>query len=541
MGEFGIGDRLLIGFREGDHRCFAIVFHLYYRSLLALALRRTKDLSAAKDIVQDSFILLWERHEVFESITSIYATLHNAVVQGCGQHHRHVTMQRRQRRKLTAAFKLQLERATIHTESEFLVKALAAVQMLPKGCREVINLTYVVGMDEEQAAATLNVTVSAVRSQRFRAIYLLKKMLLKDQAQDIWHRHSLLNFINADSLIVFMGRYFQVQPKQLRYRGTERGASAAMFPSRIWWGAASVLLTLAVAAGLTIQLHRSSLYAAAPIPTKQQSTGLSLIDSLQKVAPLWCEDSASQTDNRMYVTKAKEIIGVPGKKRPAPLVGFTAVATTIGAMYRVVLDDGTKVWLNAVSSLRFPTHFYGHERRVELMGEAYFEVAAEDPRPFIVVADGMQTATRDAAFNITAYSEDPRAVTPVRGVVEMKKGGQRMSLQAGQVLTWNNTVYTFNQIDSRIAILWTEEKFSTHRASFETVMHRISRWYGVTVRYPDGAPPSINVEIINGKYLPIENLLSVLQGYGVQFKLQGNELLVTSPKQSINRFNLFGT
>ena len=142
------------------------------------------------------------------------------------------------------------------------------------------------------------------------------------------------------------------------------------------------------------------------------------------------------------------------------------LTTPRGKSFLLVLSDGTKVWINAESSLRYPVAFNGKERRVELKGEACFEVAKDEKCPFIVSADGMDTHVLGTKFNVRSYTTEDRHVTLVQGKVQVETGEEKIS-----------------RVNIATYMAWTEGMFYFEDSSLEEIMSSLGRWYNVNVDF----------------------------------------------------------
>jgi ferric-dicitrate binding protein FerR (iron transport regulator) len=165
---------------------------------------------------------------------------------------------------------------------------------------------------------------------------------------------------------------------------------------------------------------------------------------------------------------------------------MNTIQTPRGGQYRVILPDGTKVWLNAASSLTYPTAFTGVGREVQLKGEAYFEVADKKDKPFKVMVGNMQVNVLGTHFNVMAY-EDENVIktTLLEGAVTVTNGGASHLLKPGQEgrLDRSSDAFRLLNVDPEEAVAWKNGVFQFGGAPIETVMREIVRWYDVDVEY----------------------------------------------------------
>jgi transmembrane sensor len=172
-------------------------------------------------------------------------------------------------------------------------------------------------------------------------------------------------------------------------------------------------------------------------------------------------------------------------------VFYNTITTARGGQYRLRLPDGTTVWLNASSSLHFPTAFIGDTRTVELKGEAYFEVAKNATAPFHVkLTDGNDIEVLGTGFNVNAYEDESLIrTTLVEGAVRIRNPHSTVTLHPGQQAQQNNTIpiRVKDNAGVREAIAWKDNLFYFKSADIHTIMRQISRWYDVEVEYRDNA------------------------------------------------------
>lgn len=209
-------------------------------------------------------------------------------------------------------------------------------------------------------------------------------------------------------------------------------------------------------------------------------------------------------------------------------VEYNQVSTPVGGQYQVVLADGTKVWLNAASSIRFPTVFTGSDRTVEITGEVYFEVKKHPSLPFRVKMGEAAVEVLGTSFNVMAYKEENTInTTLIEGAVRISHGGENKLLQPGEQARLDRTTGNIRvaEMDVEEAIAWKNGFFLFNDASVGTIMRQISRWYGVEVSY-EGAMPSRQIRGKAPRTTNLPELLKVLELSGVHVRLEGQKILV---------------
>lgn len=180
---------------------------------------------------------------------------------------------------------------------------------------------------------------------------------------------------------------------------------------------------------------------------------------------------------------------IPGAKMPEEVMN--KIITSVGGEYSFTLSDGTRVWLNAKSELEFPVDFVSRERIVKLNGEAYFEVAPNAERPFIVETGGMKTRVLGTSFNIQAYGNEQTFVTTlITGKVEVSLEEEKKTvvLKPGFASYWDKGTEQLGskEVNVRNAIAWRYGDFVFEEEDIEVVMRVLSRWYGVEFIFDGG-------------------------------------------------------
>lgn len=160
------------------------------------------------------------------------------------------------------------------------------------------------------------------------------------------------------------------------------------------------------------------------------------------------------------------------------------LTTPKGGEYQLILQDGSKVWLNAASNITYPVEFHGKERRVKVQGEAYFEVAKNAAKPFIVEANGTEIKVLGTHFNVSAYADDSFVKTTlVEGAVRVSKAGKNALLKPDQqaLITKKSSNIAISNVDVEEALAWKNGYFIFHSEDIRSVMKLVSRWYDVEV------------------------------------------------------------
>lgn len=218
----------------------------------------------------------------------------------------------------------------------------------------------------------------------------------------------------------------------------------------------------------------------------------------------------------------------PANAMPADVV-YNMLSIPRGGKYQLTLPDGTKVWLNSASTLRFPTSFPGNRRVVEMTGEAYFEVAKNVQKPFIVKVNGMKVKVLGTHFNIMAYDDEPTVETTLlEGAVSVKKGRKKILLRPGQQARMDKqgkiTVAKNESVDKIIA--WKNNLFWFEENDIHEVMRQVSRWYDADVVIKGNIPQHFTGSI--PRDVNVLKVFKVLHETGnIHFKIKDHKIIIT--------------
>ena len=207
---------------------------------------------------------------------------------------------------------------------------------------------------------------------------------------------------------------------------------------------------------------------------------------------------------------------------------FNTLANPKGSkVIGMVLEDGTKVWLNAGSSLTYPVAFIGKERKVSITGEAYFEVAKKKSMPFRIMKGEMMVEVLGTHFNVNAYGDEPHMkVTLLEGAVKVSSGNVSGILKPGQqAKVKDNDINVQSDINIDQVMAWKNGYFSFEKAGITEVMRQIARWYNIEVAY-DGEIPNERFGGELRRNSKLSSVLKVLEKSGVKFRIENNKVTV---------------
>lgn len=357
--------------------------------------------------------------------------------------------------------------------------------------------------------------------------------------------------MDEEKLGAAMDMLYTIDPEEAYERLSQKLALHREAPKRnaqkIWWYMAAVLLVLATGVIWLMNSDARPSTMPPPLVTAQQKRAGTKPDN-EKAVLILADNTSILLDAILNGTVARQGNSLVTKKKQGELqyaftgrdkfdIAYNTIQTPRGGEYSIVLDDGTKIWLNAASSLRFPVHFTGNERRVQLTGEAYFEVAshvsAETGRknPFVVQVDDMNIHAIGTAFNITAYKEDEQTrATVIEGLVKVNSRQKEQLLQPGKKMVVQNSSVTVEDADIQQETAWKNGRFLFRNTSLQAVMNELARWYDVTIVYEKPVPSlHFNGEI--RRQATICHVLEMLEtAGGIQFSLKGHIVRVLPAK-----------
>ena len=225
--------------------------------------------------------------------------------------------------------------------------------------------------------------------------------------------------------------------------------------------------------------------------------------------------------------------------------GYNTLATPRGGQYKVTLPDGTRVWLNSASRLRYPTAFTGAMRKVELSGEAYFEVAKNSRQPFTVAAAGMAVNVLGTDFNLNAYNdEDSIRTTLVDGAVRLVYSGDALEIRPGEQgslaldgkqgsRTRDGKRMVVSHPDVQEVLAWKNGEFIFYSQPIQVIMRQVSRWYDVDIEYR-GAPPTTLFTGDIARASKASALLDMLETVGdVHFEIGEHKIIVLAGHKAV--------
>jgi ferric-dicitrate binding protein FerR (iron transport regulator) len=316
----------------------------------------------------------------------------------------------------------------------------------------------------------------------------------------------------------------------------EQEADEPVSKNRLWLKVAAVLVLCAGVVFFTTQTKKGELLAdVAPGGNKAILTladgSKVLLDSAVNgkiIKQSGVMVSKAADGQLVYTIQERVVHGEPKKMLT------NTVSTPRGGQYQINLPDGTRVWLNAASELKFPLSFAGlKERRVSLTGEAYFEVKKNAAKPFIVASDQQVVQVLGTHFNVNSYKDDANTKTTLlEGAVKVQslKGGSpgEAILKPGQQARIGNASSTISvaTVDPLAEIAWKKGQFFFENEPIENIMKEVSRWYDVDIVYKDDFAGKTVWGSVT-RYGNVSKVLSILElTGGIHFKIEGRRIIV---------------
>ncbi|MDI9364421.1 MAG: FecR domain-containing protein [Flavobacterium sp.] len=303
---------------------------------------------------------------------------------------------------------------------------------------------------------------------------------------------------------------------------------AARNTKRYCWAAAAIVLLVAgtyVASKFTTTNTEPLVNVNAISVQPGTNKAVLQLDNGQQVVLDVAKDSTVKNSNGV-VLQIHNAALVYEQEPKAVAVSFNTLITPKGSQYQLILPDGSKVWLNAASSIRFPTAFTGATRQVTLTGEAYFEVAKNAKQPFIVQANDMTIQVLGTHFNVMAYNDEAAmATTLLEGSVKVQQQGQAAMLVPGKQALVTAKNIQLQDADVEQATAWKDGYFSFDKVTISTIMRDIARWYDVEIGF-EGKLSGSRFKGGIRRSAQLSQVLKVLELSGMRFKVDGKKIIV---------------
>ena len=306
-------------------------------------------------------------------------------------------------------------------------------------------------------------------------------------------------------------------------------------PGRYRWAAAAIFVLLGT--GIYWAFHNASQKQIAltqqqrfrnDIAPGRNAAVLTLAGGKQIVLDSTARGTICQQGNTRIINATGQLAYNELQEKPAEVL-YNTLTTGRGNQYQLILPDGSRVWLNAASSIIYPSAFTGTERKVTITGEAYFEIAKNKKAPFIVQNKDMQIQVLGTHFNVNTYDdEEALKTTLLEGSVKVIKGGEGRVLRPGQqaILPGNGgTIKVIDDPDIDEVMAWKNGAFKFNDATIESIMRQMARWYDVEVVYDTKVTQHFVADV--PRDVPASELLKLLELTDqVHFKIEGKKITI---------------
>ena len=207
---------------------------------------------------------------------------------------------------------------------------------------------------------------------------------------------------------------------------------------------------------------------------------------------------------------------------------YNTIRIPRGAEYKLVLADGSQVWLNAESSITYPVAFQGETREVRLQGEAYFEIAKNKNQPFIVHTTQFDVQVTGTQFNVRAYPGEIESATLAEGGIQLEKGGKTYTLKPGQQAYLEEEEVQVRKVNLESAIAWRYNAFSFEETPLEEIMNELARWYNIHVFYLNPKVKELHFTAWFRRNCTLQEVIDILEKTGkINIELKGKTITVT--------------
>jgi transmembrane sensor len=313
------------------------------------------------------------------------------------------------------------------------------------------------------------------------------------------------------------------------------------------WPVMKVAALVAICAGIGITVLVRNRRRATPMPVATRAHNTDIAPGGNRAVLTLADGSTIVLDSVHSGTLAQQgsvkviklntgALEYKGKEVAVGDVLYNTISTPNGGQYQIVLPDGSKVWLNAASSLRYPTAFDGKERVVELKGEGYFEIAHNAAQPFMVHVDGgtdgksVDVRVLGTAFDVMAYKNEGRVnTTLVSGKVQVAAAeGMAMNLEPGRQAVVDDSTREMRVGEANIdqVVAWKNGLFRFRETGIRELMRQVERWYNVEVVYETNGKDQDFTGIVS-RNEPVSVLLHTLELTGtVHFRIDGKKIIV---------------
>lgn len=300
--------------------------------------------------------------------------------------------------------------------------------------------------------------------------------------------------------------------------------------------AATILLPACLIVGILLYSNKDKQIAIQTTSTQQiitpgEKRARIILDNGSEVTLNGKSDSLLYDENGVLIRQQDGIIAYTAKAE-AQEEKYNILEVPRGGEYNIRLSDGTQIWVNSGSSLKYPVQFTGNERIVELEGEAYFEVAKDKAKPFLVKTNRQTVRVYGTSFNIEAYPENNYQYTTLaEGSVGIYHANHEYKLIPGQQaqINDNNETVKVIEVNATSICSWHLGKLSIENEPLENILVKLSRWYDVDFTYADNSLKNLHFTGDLERYADFSDILKLIRmTTSVDFVIEGRRVKVTS-------------
>lgn len=292
-----------------------------------------------------------------------------------------------------------------------------------------------------------------------------------------------------------------------------------------WLVAAAILFTVSIPIMLYLNFRTSNIQTT----VTASASGEDILPGMDQATLTFDDGKTIELTHQAVTVNGDAILYADGTKVASTTMKYATLSTPRKGQYKITLADGTRVWLNAESSLKYPAQFSQGKRQVELKGEGYFEVAHDKARPFIVTAGGQEVKVLGTRFNINAYHNEPHILTTlVEGSVQLSDMAHKSTLllKPSQQAIFTSGKFDVNTLDTESYTAWTENEFSFRGASMGEVLRQLERWYDLDVDY-SSVPTGLEVTASLKRDKKLSSVLQILEkATDIHFQMKGRRLRI---------------
>lgn len=358
--------------------------------------------------------------------------------------------------------------------------------------------------------------------QEWRALSVENAQLYDELTQPAGLQSRLREFEEASAQAARVQAPAVKTPKLLRYH---------------WWRYAAAFLIL-LGSALFMNIKRKSDSFTVSKPVEIAAAGYKATLTLADGTVISLDSSSggtiAQQGNSSVVKMPDGTIRYDKKGAANAALMMNTMSTPKGGQYKLILPDGTKVWLNAASSVTYPAAFAADSRNIAMTGEVYLEVAQEQGKPFMVDINGEGVVeVLGTAFNINAYKDNGNVKTTlVNGKLRVGNAYRRQPapdavvlLPGQQAVQETQSLRVMNGVDLAQVLAWKNGIFDFNGANFRIFMREVERWYDVDVKY-EGTIPDIRFKGKMDRAIKLSGVIRFLNDYGVHTQLEGRTLII---------------